>query len=83
MLSSVIPRWALPMLAAACVAVATVADAAGTRERNGLAFNEALKDVNRGHWDDARAHAAEISDPVALVAVEWMRLRDGSDEWGD
>ena len=83
MLSSVIPRWALPMLVAASVAVAAVADAADTRERNGLAFNEALKDVNRGHWDDARAHAAEISDPVALVAVEWMRLRDGSDEWGD
>ena len=83
MLSSVIPRWALPILAVISVAVASVADAADTRERNGLAFNEAIKDVNRGHWDDARAHAAEISDPVALVAVEWMRLRDGSDDWGD
>ena len=83
MLSSVIPRWAVPVLAAASVAVAAGADADGGREQNGLAFSEAVKDVNRGHWDDAQAHAAEVSDPVASVAVEWMRLRDGSDEWGD
>ncbi len=83
MFSNAIARWVAHAAAGAALAVLATAVAADQRERNGLAFNEVIKEANRLHWRNARTHADRVSDPVAHVAVEWMRLRSGTADWRD
>ena len=52
-------------------------------ESEGKAFGELLKQA-RGHdWDEARSTALRMSDPVALSVFEWLRLRNGRDDWSE
>lgn len=56
---------------------------AQTEEQNGATLGAALTATSKGDWDGAMALAGQISDPVALDIVEWLRLRDGVGSFSD
>lgn len=56
---------------------------AQTEEESGAQLSAALSLGNNGDWNEAKALAATIPDPVALDIIEWSRLRDGVGTFSD
>ncbi|MCY3880085.1 MAG: lytic transglycosylase domain-containing protein [Rhodobacteraceae bacterium] len=68
-------------LAAAAVICATDPVGAASWSEDGEVFAELLKAGRSGNWEKAGRYAEEISRPEATIVVEWLRLRDGADDW--
>ncbi len=71
----------MAVLAIAAASWATPA-AAGPAD-DAETFARLLDEAQRQDWDHALAAARSISDQVALSVHEWLRLRNGTDDWDD
>lgn len=67
---------------AACVVLVSASSlSAQSWESQGQAFAELIRQARGQDWDAAHATARRMSDPVALSVFEWLRLRNGRDDW--
>ena len=70
-------------IAACVVLVSTASLSAQSWESEGQAFAELLRQARGQDWGAAQATARQMSDPVALSVFEWLRLRNGRDDWSE
>lgn len=76
----IIPIQAI-RIAVCVLLVSASSPSAQSWESEGQAFAELLRQARGQNWDAAHATARRMSDPVALSVFEWLRLRNGRDDW--
>jgi len=56
---------------------------AQTPQEDGAQFASAIEAVVLSDWEEARARAAKVSDPIALETIVWYRLRAGDGSFAE
>ena len=54
-----------------------------TWQEDGDTFRDVLRSAQRDRWEQAETLASQVSQPAAATTVEWLRLRDGVDDFQD